>query len=87
MITPAPYYYRYPNDFADRGLIHIIGVPTIFGESTTPTLNVEVFEEKLQETQKQGINVKALLLINPTNPEGIYYTRKELKPIVEWAVK
>uniref|UniRef100_A0A914D017 Aminotransferase class I/classII domain-containing protein n=1 Tax=Acrobeloides nanus TaxID=290746 RepID=A0A914D017_9BILA len=87
MITPAPYYYRYPNDFSDRGLIHIIGVPTIFGESTTPTLNVEVFEEKLQETQKQGFNVKALLLINPTNPEGIYYTRQELKPIVEWAVK
>uniref|UniRef100_A0A914EMD1 Aminotransferase class I/classII domain-containing protein n=1 Tax=Acrobeloides nanus TaxID=290746 RepID=A0A914EMD1_9BILA len=87
MITPAPYYYRYLNDFADRGLIHIIGVPTIFGESTTPTLNVEVFEEKLQETQKQGINVKALLLVNPTNPEGGYYTRNELKPIVEWAVK
>jgi aspartate/methionine/tyrosine aminotransferase len=31
--------------------------------------------------------VKAIIITNPQNPEGGYFTLDEIRPIVEWALK
>uniref|UniRef100_A0A914QAA0 Aminotransferase class I/classII domain-containing protein n=1 Tax=Panagrolaimus davidi TaxID=227884 RepID=A0A914QAA0_9BILA len=87
LITFAPLYYRFPNDFGDRGLIHVESVVGYNPKTNTVELNVEKFEEKFQQLEADGKPVKAILLVNPRNPDGGVFALDELKPIVEWAVK
>uniref|UniRef100_A0AC34FG89 Aminotransferase class I/classII domain-containing protein n=1 Tax=Panagrolaimus sp. ES5 TaxID=591445 RepID=A0AC34FG89_9BILA len=87
LITFAPLYYRFPNDFGDRGLIHVESIDGYNPATNTVELNVEKFEEKFQKLEAEGKPVKAILLVNPRNPDGGVFALEELKPIVEWAVK
>ncbi|KAI1701386.1 aminotransferase class I and II domain-containing protein [Ditylenchus destructor] len=86
VLVPAPYYFRFANDFGERGLVRIGVVPalSICGQRTE--LHVERFEKAYQEGQKVG-KVRAITLVNPQNPEGGYFSLEELRPIVEWALK
>ena len=83
----APYYFRFPNDYGDRGLIDVESVDIYFPETGKFELRVELLEEKLQELKKKGKTVKALLLVNPRNPDGGYFGESELKPVLDWAIK
>lgn len=87
LLTSAPFYYRFPNDFGDRGLVHVESVHAYDTETNSLKLSVEKFEEKFQQLRNQGKSVKAVLLVNPRNPDGGIFTLEEVKPIVEWAVK
>uniref|UniRef100_A0A7E4VWX0 Aminotran_1_2 domain-containing protein n=1 Tax=Panagrellus redivivus TaxID=6233 RepID=A0A7E4VWX0_PANRE len=85
MLTHSPFYHRFPNDFSDRGLIEIGEVSTITSKGFE--LKVERFEDAYQAARLRGKNVRAILLVNPRNPDAGYFTLDELKPIVDWAVK
>uniref|UniRef100_A0A914Y0U6 Aminotransferase class I/classII domain-containing protein n=1 Tax=Panagrolaimus superbus TaxID=310955 RepID=A0A914Y0U6_9BILA len=87
LITFAPLYYRFPNDFGDRGLINVESIDGYNSKTNTVELNVEKFEQKFQQLEAEGKPVKAILLVNPRNPDGGVFGLDELKPIVEWAVK
>ncbi|KAE9546680.1 hypothetical protein FO519_010108 [Halicephalobus sp. NKZ332] len=87
LLVFAPYYYRFPNDFGDRGLIEIESVDSYFPDSGKFELRTELLEEKLEELKKKGKTVKALLVVNPRNPDGGYFEESELKPVIDWAIK
>ena len=87
LLTFAPYYYRFPNDYGDRGLIEVESVDCYFPDTGKFELRVELLEEKFQELKKKGKTVRALLIVNPRNPDGGYFGESELKPVIDWAIK
>ena len=87
LLAHSPYYHRFPNDFADRGLIEILNVPSMKEGSVEVTLDVDLFEKEFQQSKEAGKAVKAILIVNPRNPDGGYFTLQEMKPVIEWAVK
>ncbi|KAI6213765.1 ACC synthase-like protein [Aphelenchoides besseyi] len=80
----APYYYRFANDFGERGLVDIRIVAALSDDGKRTELKVERFEEAYQ---KAGQKVRALTLVNPQNPEGDYFSIDELRPIIKWALE
>lgn len=85
LLVPAPYYFRFVNDFGDRGLVQIVPVPALSEEGMCSQLLVERFEQAYQEGNKLG-KVRAITLVNPQNPEGEIFSLDEIRPIVQWAL-
>uniref|UniRef100_W5LZ80 Uncharacterized protein n=1 Tax=Lepisosteus oculatus TaxID=7918 RepID=W5LZ80_LEPOC len=48
-------------------------------------LTVEKLEKALEEARLEGINVRALILVNPHNPLGDIYSPSEMKEFLEFA--
>lgn len=87
VLVPAPYYYRFANDFGERGLVKIGIVPALLKCGTRTEFCVETFEETYQHEVSLGNQVRAVTIVNPQNPEGGYFSLEEIKPIVEWALE
>nr|CAD2185144.1 unnamed protein product [Meloidogyne enterolobii] len=82
VLTPAPFYYRFVNDFGERGLVNVEIVQTLT-ENGLLDLSVERFEEAFLKAKGK---VSAILIVNPQNPDGCYFTLNQLKPIIDWAL-
>ncbi|KAI1711660.1 aminotransferase class I and II domain-containing protein [Ditylenchus destructor] len=80
VLVPGPNYYRFTNDLGDRGLVNVQVVPALFEQSE---LRIEEFQ-KAYETAPSP--VRAVMITNPQNPEGRFFTLDELRPIVKWAL-
>jgi hypothetical protein len=52
-MVPAPYYYRFANDFGERGLVAISTVPALSDDQTRTELKVEDFENAYQKAVKE----------------------------------
>lgn len=87
VLVPAPYYYRFANDFGERGLVKIGVVPALAKDGNRTELIVENFEAAYKENQNFGNKVRAITLVNPQNPEGGYFNLEEIKPIIDWAIR
>jgi aspartate/methionine/tyrosine aminotransferase len=87
MLVPSPYYFLFSHDFGYRNLNRIVGVPMYTSKDPIPKLNVLSFDRKYKELEQDGQKVKAILLTNPNNPEGHYFTLDELQPVIEWAYR
>jgi aspartate/methionine/tyrosine aminotransferase len=100
LIVPAPYYYRFVNDFGERGLVEIVTVPALSADQKQTMLKVEDFEAVYQKAIKevcyppfllnvsfQRKKVRAITLVNPQNPEGCYFSLDEMRPIIQWALE
>ncbi|KAL3075485.1 hypothetical protein niasHS_011992 [Heterodera schachtii] len=88
LLVPSPFYYRFVNDFGERGSVHIGCVPALSEDGTRTELRAERFEEVYQEImqhQQQG-KVRAIMLVNPQNPEAGYFSLDEIRPVVRWAL-
>lgn len=53
VLVPAPYYYRFANDFGERSLVEIGIVPALSKCETFTQLSVETFEEIYQNYTKK----------------------------------
>lgn len=83
MLTPAPLYPAFPNDFKARGKVEMQTI-------TTKECNLHVpqkaeLEEAYKKCIKKGSNPRILLLCNPVNPTGVIYTVETLKMCIDWA--
>uniref|UniRef100_A0A7E4VU61 Aminotran_1_2 domain-containing protein n=1 Tax=Panagrellus redivivus TaxID=6233 RepID=A0A7E4VU61_PANRE len=87
LIAHSPFYHRFWNDFSDRGLVDIRDVPTFRPGSTDVVLDLQLYKDVYHKAVGEGRKVKAILLVNPSNPDGGYFGLDEIKPIVDWAVK
>lgn len=87
LLVPAPFYFRFANDFGERGLVKIGVVPSLSQCGTRRELKLEAFERVYEESQKHGTKVRAITIVNPQNPEGDYFSLDEIQPIIEWAVR
>lgn len=87
ILVPAPFYYRFANDFGERGLVKIGVVPALSECGTRTELKVERFQLAYEKYQNVSAKVRAITLVNPQNPEGGYFSLNEIRPIIEWAVR
>lgn len=69
ILTTKPYYGRFEIDFGNKAGVKLVAADTdhenCFKESV-----VESLEKNLIQSRKEGIAVRALLIVNPHNPLG-----------------
>ena len=57
ILSPAPYYYRFLNDFGDRGLVHIQLVQSLCEDGVCAAeLPVQRFENAYREAQSKMVS-------------------------------
>ena len=69
-MTSRPYYGRFELDFGLKAGLKIVAADTPLETCLQPDV-VEIFEETLQKSKAEGVEIRALLIINPHNPLGI----------------
>jgi 1-aminocyclopropane-1-carboxylate synthase len=69
IMTSRPYYGRFELDFGLKAGLKIVAADTPLETCLQPDV-VNVFEKTLQKAAAEGIEVRALLIINPHNPLG-----------------
>ncbi|WRT63638.1 uncharacterized protein IL334_000561 [Kwoniella shivajii] len=78
ILLAAPYYTGFDRDLIGRGRVRLIPVHVPVGEAAFGPECLKMFEEKLEEVEKEGIRVRAVILCNPQNPLGRTYPRSTL---------
>lgn len=71
VLTSIPYYGRFEIDFGNKAGVKLVRVATDH-ESCFESSVVAAFEEQLCDSAKEGVRIKAVLVINPHNPLGMY---------------
>eukprot|EP00871_Galdieria_phlegrea_P002224 jgi/Galph1/3001/GphlegSOOS_G1691.1 len=84
ILLPAPYYPGFIHDIEGRARCKPVIVDV---ESSDFRFQISDLERTLEDSRKQGITVKGLLLCNPNNPLGFIFTDEELENIVSWTRK
>jgi aspartate/methionine/tyrosine aminotransferase len=81
----TPTYSYYPFTFKARANLNTVGVSLgaedQFREESAEKV-VARFEERYGQATKNGVKVKLVLICNPANPQGRFYSRKTLESIV-----
>lgn len=67
VLIPIP---QYPLYTATLALFNAKAVPYFLDEESDWSLNIEQLRENLHKARKEGIDVRALVIINPGNPTG-----------------
>jgi hypothetical protein len=69
-MTSRPYYGRFELDFGLKAGLRIVAADTPLELCLQPNV-VDIFEQTLQQSKANGVEVRALLIVNPHNPLGI----------------
>ncbi|WWC58053.1 uncharacterized protein I303_100588 [Kwoniella dejecticola CBS 10117] len=78
ILLAAPYYTGFDRDLIGRGRVRLIPVHVPVGEEAFGPGCLEMFAQKLEEVEKEGIRVRAVIVCNPQNPLGRTYPRSTL---------
>ncbi|XP_028769301.1 1-aminocyclopropane-1-carboxylate synthase-like isoform X1 [Neltuma alba] len=79
-LIPSPYYPAYARDLCWRTGVQIIPVHT--DSSNNFQITKEALETAYKKAQEDNLNVKGLLITNPSNPLGTTLDRKTMKSLV-----
>ncbi|XP_054783940.1 1-aminocyclopropane-1-carboxylate synthase-like [Prosopis cineraria] len=79
-LIPAPYYPAYARDLCWRTGVQIIPVHT--GRSNNFQITKEALDTAYKKAQEDNLNVKGLLITNPSNPLGTTLDRDTMKSLV-----
>nr|XP_057930673.1 1-aminocyclopropane-1-carboxylate synthase-like protein 1 [Doryrhamphus excisus]XP_057930674.1 1-aminocyclopropane-1-carboxylate synthase-like protein 1 [Doryrhamphus excisus] len=87
ILIPSPFYGVITEDlqlYSDVKLFHVpLGCEN--EGSQIFHLTVSKLEEGLQRAKHEGVNIRALILMNPHNPLAEIYTPKEMRAFLEFA--
>lgn len=83
ILTSKPVYGRLELDFGNKADLRMIYADTTWQDSFDSGV-VDTFEKKLADSHAAGINIRALLIINPNNPVGRCYPRQTLMEIMRF---
>lgn len=84
VMIPIP---QYPLYSADIALFGGTPVPYYLDEDNEWRLSEENLEETYAKAGKDGVNVRCLVVINPSNPTGALLSKENIKMVVEFAAK
>ncbi|XP_051545648.1 1-aminocyclopropane-1-carboxylate synthase-like protein 1 [Myxocyprinus asiaticus] len=91
ILIPSPFYGVITEDVGLYSSVKLHHVPLDSqptGSDVRPfQLTVEKLENSLKEAKNEGLNVKALILLNPHNPLGEVYSAKEMTSFLKLAKK
>ena len=82
IMIPVPTYPLYSATITMNGGQQ---VPYYLDESKGWELNMKRIEKSYQAHKDKGVNIKAIVVINPGNPTGQVLTKENLKQILEFA--
>ncbi|KTF97285.1 hypothetical protein cypCar_00005755 [Cyprinus carpio] len=89
ILIPSPFYGVITEDVSLYSSVKLYHVPLYSqptGSDVRPfQLTVEKLENSLKEAKKEGLNIKALILLNPHNPLGEVYSSEELISFLQFA--
>lgn len=71
IIVNRPVYGRFELDYGVEAGVEIVYADTATDEAFTPN-SVAKYEQALIEAEKRGIKIRAVLIVNPHNPVGMY---------------
>ncbi|OLN89071.1 1-aminocyclopropane-1-carboxylate synthase-like protein 1 [Colletotrichum chlorophyti] len=81
ILTSRPVYGRFELDFGNE-----MGVQVVYADTTPQTCFepdvVDAFETALQRSHRNGVKVRAVMIVNPNNPLGRCYPRETLVRIM-----
>ena len=93
VFIPSPYYPAFPNDLRAR-----LGVQTVPVSSTRssasrgrvclPQVGADYDQAARRRNieERKDLHMKMILLSNPSNPQGIIYSREDMEETIVWAV-
>ncbi|KAF8764171.1 1-aminocyclopropane-1-carboxylate synthase-like protein 1 isoform X2 [Argiope bruennichi] len=83
ILAPTPIYGRIYTDFMQRAEVKLWPIPIISKENDelSPILNIEKVKKAYEDAISQKQVVKALILLNPSNPLGDIYSSELLMDI------
>ncbi|KAL3627978.1 1-aminocyclopropane-1-carboxylate synthase 3 [Castilleja foliolosa] len=83
-LIPTPYYPGFDRDLKWRTDVEI--VPINCSSSNNFRITLPAVEQAYQQAQKLHLNVKGLLITNPSNPLGTSLTLGELRLLITFAI-
>ena len=84
VLVPIP---QYPLYTATLSLMNAHCVPYYLNEESNWSTNVTGIREALKDAQKKGIDVRAVVVINPGNPTGGCLTPEDINSVLELAAE
>ncbi|KAL8111273.1 1-aminocyclopropane-1-carboxylate synthase-like [Apium graveolens] len=81
-LVPSPYYPAFDRDLSWRTGVKLI--PVHCHSSNNFKITKEALEEAYEDATQSGINVKGLILANPSNPLGTNLVKQDLKDLVNF---
>lgn len=91
VLVPTPMYSMFEQDLCSRAELNIIPVtmpqPLDQFNALHKESFISEFERSLKSAQASGIRVKAVLICNPCNPVGRFYSRATLMAIASFCGK
>ncbi|KAL5375032.1 hypothetical protein DPSP01_011522 [Paraphaeosphaeria sporulosa] len=86
IMTSRPYYGRFELDFGMKAGLRIVAADTPVETCLQPGV-IDAFEETLRKAKAEGIEVRALLIVNPHNPLGRCYPKETLIGLMRFCQK
>lgn len=80
IIVSRPVYGRFELDYGVEAGVEIVYADTATDEAFTPN-SIAKYEKALVEAEQRGIKIRAVLLVNPHNPVGMYISPHTIAPI------
>ncbi|XP_022083720.1 1-aminocyclopropane-1-carboxylate synthase-like protein 1 isoform X2 [Acanthaster planci] len=89
VLVPVPFYYGLGRSLKLRPNVDVVPIPLFKeprpGESQPFQLTADRAEEAYQKAVSEGVTVRALFLVNPSNPLGDVYSRKQVLDLLMFA--
>ncbi|XP_067293006.1 1-aminocyclopropane-1-carboxylate synthase-like protein 1 isoform X2 [Pseudorasbora parva] len=89
ILIPSPFYGVIMEDvglYSGVVLHHVPLYNQLTGSDVRPfQLTVEKLEKSLKDAKKEGLNIRALILLNPQNPLGEVYSSEEMNSFLQFA--
>lgn len=83
VLASRPVYGRFELDFGNEHNVKILYADTGIEDGLRPSV-VEAFEDACSRAEKEGVRVKAVMLVNPSNPLGRCYSRDTLVEVMKF---
>ena len=82
IMIPTPQYPLYSATITRCGGVQVNYYPD---EDNGWALNKSILEESFAKAQKNGVNIKGIVVINPANPTGAILDEQNIKEVIEFA--
>lgn len=76
ILVSRPMYGRFEIDFGIQAGVSIVYADTEPEEAFSPEV-VQKFEDALVKSETEGRRIRAVLIVNPNNPVGPYFSRRK----------
>lgn len=84
VLVPIP---QYPLYTATLSVLNARCVPYLLDEEKQWGTDIEVIKDSLKQAQKEGTDVRAIVVINPGNPTGASLSRQDIEAVLEFAAE